>query len=155
MTTYADPGARNPRPRRPDEPPRTPPNRSKKTRASKPRIAPLWAKLSVIIGSVVMLTSGLVVVVPKVVAAFAFKDVEQLSILEGPPKSIDGPINVLLLGMDQRSGSEAEGAIRADSIIIVHIPANHDSAFLISLPRDAEPVLELGDSGAPVRSPNH
>ena len=141
MTTYADPGARNPRPRRPVEPPRTPPNRSKKTRASKPRIAPLWAKLSLIIGAVVMLTSGLVVVVPKVLAAWAFKDVEQLSILDSPPKSIDGPINVLLLGMDQRSGAEAEGAIRADSIIIVHIPAAHDRAFLISLPRDAEVAI--------------
>src|SRR5262249_40344793 len=35
-------------------------------------------------------------------------------------------------------GAEAEDAIRADSIIIVHIPATHDRAFLISLPRDAE-----------------
>ncbi len=139
MTTYADPGARTPLPRRPVEPPRTQPPKSKKAR--KPRIAPLWAKLSIIFGSVVMIASGMVVIVPKIVAAWAFKDVEQAPILADPPKSIDGAINVLLLGMDERTGREAEGAIRADSIIMVHIPASHDQAFLISLPRDAEVAI--------------
>lgn len=43
--------------------------------------------------------------------------------------------------MDQRTGREAEGAIRADSIVIVHINAAHDQAFLVSLPRDAEVAI--------------
>jgi anionic cell wall polymer biosynthesis LytR-Cps2A-Psr (LCP) family protein len=138
LTTYADPGAKSPRPRRPvgERPRGKSPKKSTKTK--KPRIAPLWTKLSIILGSVVMVSSGLFVVVPKVLAAWAFKDIVQAPILADPPKSIDGPINVLLLGMDQRDGAEAEGAIRADSIIIVHIPATHDKAYLISLPRDAE-----------------
>ena len=49
--------------------------------------------------------------------------------------SIDGPINILLVGVDTRpdwtSGSHS------DTIIIVHIPASHDRAYLVSLPRDA------------------
>jgi anionic cell wall polymer biosynthesis LytR-Cps2A-Psr (LCP) family protein len=140
MTTYADPAARSPRPRRPaDEPPRA--KSSRKSKPRKPKIAPLWAKLSVILGSIVMVASGLTVVVPKVLAAWAFHDIVQPPILDAPPKTIDGPINILLLGMDQRDGAEAEGAIRADSIIIVHIPATHDRAFLISLPRDAEVAI--------------
>jgi polyisoprenyl-teichoic acid--peptidoglycan teichoic acid transferase len=140
MTTYADPGARTPRSRRPDEPPRNHPPKSKKPR--KPRIAPLWAKLSVILGSAVMFASGLVVVGPKIAAAWAFKDVVELpGVIVGPPKSIDGPINILLLGMDERKGAEAEGAIRADSIVIVHINAAHDRAFLVSLPRDAQVAI--------------
>jgi anionic cell wall polymer biosynthesis LytR-Cps2A-Psr (LCP) family protein len=137
MTTYADPGASTSRPRRPVEPPRPP----KASKRRKPRIAPLWAKLCIVLGSVVMVASGLVVVGPKIVAAWAFKDVEQVPILPDPPKTIDGAINVLLLGMDERTGPEAEGAIRADSIIIVHIPATHDRAFLVSLPRDAEVAI--------------
>jgi LCP family protein required for cell wall assembly len=49
--------------------------------------------------------------------------------------SIDGPINVLLVGLDERPGENA-GGVRADSVIIVHIPAGHSEAFLISVPRD-------------------
>jgi polyisoprenyl-teichoic acid--peptidoglycan teichoic acid transferase len=89
-----------------------------------------------------MVTSGSVVVVPKAIAAWFTKDIHFESIIpvdEGAlPKSIEGPINFLLLGMDERDGAEAEGAIRADSIILVHIPAAHDKVYMISLPRDAE-----------------
>jgi anionic cell wall polymer biosynthesis LytR-Cps2A-Psr (LCP) family protein len=138
MTTYADPGE-SPRRRPVDEPPRA--KSAKKSKPRRPKIAPLWAKLSVILGSIVMVASGVVVVVPKMLAAWAFKDVKQVEVLPDPPKTIDGPINMLLLGMDERTGAEAEGAIRADSIIIVHIPATHDRAFLVSLPRDSEVAI--------------
>ena len=49
-------------------------------------------------------------------------------------KNIDGAINVLMLGMDERQNSTA--LIRTDSIIIAHITAAHDKVYLISLPRD-------------------
>jgi LCP family protein required for cell wall assembly len=45
--------------------------------------------------------------------------------------SINGPINMLIVGVD------ASGA-RTDSIIIAHIPASHDRVYLISLPRDTK-----------------
>ena len=45
--------------------------------------------------------------------------------------SINGPINMLIVGVD------ASGE-RTDSIIIAHIPASHDRVYLISLPRDTK-----------------
>jgi anionic cell wall polymer biosynthesis LytR-Cps2A-Psr (LCP) family protein len=137
MTTYADPGAKAPRPRRPAD--ETPPGKSTKKRPKRPS-DPTWAKWCMIVGSIVMVVSGGAVIVPKALAAWFTKDLNFQTIVpdEVQPASIDGPINMLLLGMDQRSGAEAEGAIRADSIIIVHIPASHDKVYLVSLPRDAE-----------------
>jgi anionic cell wall polymer biosynthesis LytR-Cps2A-Psr (LCP) family protein len=44
---------------------------------------------------------------------------------------------MLLLGIDQRSGNTTE-VIRTDTMIIVHIPATHDKAYMVSLPRDGE-----------------
>jgi LCP family protein required for cell wall assembly len=64
------------------------------------------------------------------------KSVTQANLLGGSDaqiqgKNIDGPINMLMVGVD------ASGA-RTDSIIIVHIPASHDRMYMISLPRDTK-----------------
>jgi LCP family protein required for cell wall assembly len=48
-----------------------------------------------------------------------------------PGKELTGPLNLLLLGVEERG----EGA-RADTIIVLHVPASHDQAYLISVPRD-------------------
>jgi anionic cell wall polymer biosynthesis LytR-Cps2A-Psr (LCP) family protein len=132
MQTYADPPPPRARQRRPvdDRPEPTPP----------PRKDPLWAKLAIIFGALVMLISGGVVVVPRIAVAWFTSGIQQVDALpdELRGENINGAINVLLLGMDQRDGEEAEDRIRADSIIILHVPASHDRAFLISLPRDAE-----------------
>lgn len=55
-----------------------------------------------------------------------------------PPKSVDGTLNILILGTDSRdpSAKQAAGAWRTDTIILLHVPASHDKAYLISLPRD-------------------
>ena len=49
-------------------------------------------------------------------------------------KSIDGPINILLVGSDQRP-TQTQGG-NSDTIIIGHIPASHDRMYLVSIPRD-------------------
>jgi LCP family protein required for cell wall assembly len=49
-------------------------------------------------------------------------------------KKIEGALNLLLVGIDVRPDWDA-GA-RSDTIMIVHIPASHDQAYLISIPRD-------------------
>jgi LCP family protein required for cell wall assembly len=54
--------------------------------------------------------------------------------------SLDGPIDLLLLGLDLRQGWD-RNATRADTIIILHVPATHDQAYLLSIPRDA--VVEI------------
>jgi LCP family protein required for cell wall assembly len=50
--------------------------------------------------------------------------------------SIDGPINLLLVGIDERN-DDPDADRNADSIVIVHIPASHDAAYLVSVPRDS------------------
>ena len=52
----------------------------------------------------------------------------------------DGPVNILLAGIDERV-ADPEGGARSDSIIIVHVPAAHDHAYLISIPRDSRVTI--------------
>jgi len=139
MTTYADPGT-GVRPRRNPPGGKPPKGRPKGPNAEKPkRRDPLWAKLCLIIGSVVMVLSGAVVVLPRIIGAWVEGDLPTQTLV--PPKllgeNIDGSINLLMLGMDERAGNSTE-PIRADTIILAHIPASHDKVYLISLPRDAE-----------------
>ncbi len=135
MTIYADPATR---PRRPGgDPPRRPRASRSRPARKKPK-DPIWAKLCVIMGALVMVVAGAAVVLPRVLANWAVSNIPRANLvpqgLQG--KDISGPINFLLLGMDQRLGSN--DLIRADTIIIVHIPADHQTAYLVSLPRDAE-----------------
>ena len=100
---------------------------------------PLWARLAILFGVLVMAASGATVAVPRMAAAWFSKDIALVNAIpsELAGRDISGPINLLLLGMDQRNGMEAEDRIRADSIILVHIPADHRQIFMISIPRDS------------------
>lgn len=53
-------------------------------------------------------------------------------------KTVDGPLNILLLGTDSRDpdAKQDSGKWRTDTIILLHVPSSHDKAYLISLPRD-------------------
>jgi len=55
-----------------------------------------------------------------------------------PAKTVDGALNMLLLGSDSRDPDNKgkPGQWRSDTIIVMHIPASHDHAYLISVPRD-------------------
>lgn len=141
MGTYADPMARQ-RPPSPHAPqPSVPPKVKQKD--------PVWAKVCLIVGALVMLGSGTMVVLPRVLANWAAKGIAtDLGIpkeLQGD--NIDGAINVLLLGMDERAGNSTD-PIRTDSMIIVHIPADHKEVYMVSLPRDTEVAIpDFPESG--------
>ncbi|WP_018348934.1 glycosyltransferase [Longispora albida] len=96
---------------------------------------PLWARLTVWAGVLLMLASGGALVAGKVVTDRYAARVQQADLL-GPALLDDnsGPLNMLLVGVDWRKG--AAGLIRADTIMIVHVPASRDRAYLFSLPRD-------------------
>ena len=49
-----------------------------------------------------------------------------------PEKVVDGSLNVLVLGSDSRNPDSNEGS-RADTIMILHVPADGSNAFIISL----------------------
>ena len=49
----------------------------------------------------------------------------------------DGAMNLLMLGLDTRQGWEEKGELsRSDTMMILHITASHDQAYMISIPRD-------------------
>ncbi|WP_405582330.1 LCP family protein [Streptomyces sp. NBC_01190] len=65
-----------------------------------------------------------------------------------PPPSKDGSETFLLVGLDARSdlpttGKDAKapewkpGAQRSDTMMLVHLPADHSHAYVVSLPRDS------------------
>jgi LCP family protein required for cell wall assembly len=101
---------------------------------------PLWARLVVIFGALLMLASGGVIVGSKVLIGRYTENISQDDLLGGavkakaPGKALAGAINILLLGVDERTRNP--GDIRSDTIIILHIPASHDQAYLVSVPRD-------------------
>ncbi|MET7966099.1 LCP family protein [Micromonospora sp. NPDC005305] len=105
---------------------------------------PFWAKLTVIFGAVLMMTSGVAIVGSKAVIGQATSSIDQGNLLGEAGKtdaeggnSLEGPIDMLLLGVDARARWAADD-VRSDTIIILHIPATHDQAYLISIPRDTE-----------------
>jgi LCP family protein required for cell wall assembly len=99
---------------------------------------PRQYRVMVIIGAVLMVLSGVVVVGDKVFSSIANGSVRQEDLLpqqmKEAGKNIAGPVNILMLGMDERQHST--DLIHTDSIIIAHITAAHDKVYLVSLPRD-------------------
>ncbi|MCX4469296.1 LCP family protein [Micromonospora sp. NBC_01655] len=105
---------------------------------------PLWARLTVAFGAVLMMTSGIAIVGSKALIGQATGNIAQRNLLGDAGKSdaegganLEGPIDMLLLGVDARERWAADD-VRADTIIVLHIPASHDQAYLISIPRDTE-----------------
>ncbi|MBX6357889.1 MAG: LCP family protein [Micromonosporaceae bacterium] len=114
---------------------------------------PLWARLLVIVGALLMVGSGTAVVGSKVLFAAATKDVTRQNLIgsanteQRKHASIKGAKNILLVGVDIRASQNPKVGTRADSIIILHIPASHDQAYLVSLPRDAYVHIPAYDNG--------
>ncbi len=108
----------------------------------KSRRDPLWARLLVIFGALLMLGSGGAIVTSKLVFAEALSGVHQQNLLGDEANrpehhaTISGAKNVLLIGLDARPSQDPTELVRSDSIIIVHINAQHDQAYLVSIPRD-------------------
>jgi LCP family protein required for cell wall assembly len=66
-----------------------------------------------------------------------------------PAKTVDGALNILLVGSDSRdpdATKEDTNQWRADTLIVMHIPADHKSAQLISIPRDLWVQIPSGNS---------
>lgn len=104
------------------------------------RRAPAWAVLCTVLGALVMLVAGGTLVAYEVLKErYA---VEQRDLFgdtdEGEEygQDVEGPLNILLAGLDTRP-SRPEEPPRADAVLIVHIPAGMDRGYFISLPRDA------------------
>jgi LCP family protein required for cell wall assembly len=112
---------------------------------SRKRRSPLWARLSATAGAVLLIASGGGIVGGKMLISKTTETIEvqdltgdaKKTVEEGGGATIEGPIDLLLMGVDKRA-SWSDDTLHADTIIILHIPATHDQAFLISVPRDTE-----------------
>ncbi|TQS41413.1 LCP family protein [Cryptosporangium phraense] len=117
-----------------------------------PRKKPRWGRIALVVVGVVVLIGlaaagcGLAYVSnldDKLHRTDAFSGLG-----ERPGKTVDGTQNILFLGSDSRDGgaydpkakpNANEGTVkneRSDAIMVLHIPADHKKAYLISIPRD-------------------
>lgn len=101
--------------------------------------SPWYAKLLVITGCVLMVLSAGAVIAAKVTAGKVNAAVGQDDLLGDNARAdhdvdLHGPLNYLLVGSDQRVGSDKPGL--ADTIIVLHVPKGMKEAFLVSIPRD-------------------
>jgi LCP family protein required for cell wall assembly len=120
--------------------------------------SPLWAKLTATLGVLVALIGFGGVVAAKSLMGDLTGSIEVGSTTEDSTgqqtkqaagTALKGAIDILMLGLDTREGWAANTS-RADTIIILHIPASHDQAYLISIPRDAEvPIPSWSKAGFP------
>lgn len=127
-------------------------------RKSKPR----WRRIALVIG-------GMVALIAVLAAGSAYAYVTNLDeklnrtdafsgLDDRPGKTVEGTQNILFLGSDSRDGGaydpDAEpntGDVkneRSDAIMVLHIPADHKKAYIISIPRDTYVyVPELDGNG--------
>jgi polyisoprenyl-teichoic acid--peptidoglycan teichoic acid transferase len=98
---------------------------------------PLWARILIVVGALLMVGSGGVIIGEKYLVNRYTREISQRTFGGSGAVShvsINGEINFLLAGVDERPDNG--DSVRADSIIVMHIPAGHDRAYLISIPRD-------------------
>jgi LCP family protein required for cell wall assembly len=111
--------------------------------STKRRRSPIWTKVVLAIGVLGLLGSTGSLVTLQAGLDQVDRAVKQENLLGEPTAtstataipftgtSIDGPINILMVGIGGVTESDP-----TDSIIVAHIPATHDRVYLISIPRD-------------------
>ncbi len=127
----------------------------KKFRARRRKSA-LWARLTLAGGIALVLISGgtfttMAVAAQKVDAAIPSEDL--LGSVKGSDQKsaakVTGAKNILLVSLDTRpSWSKSHEPSRSDSIIIMHVPADHSTAYMLSIPRDTLIGIPAYNNGA-------
>jgi LCP family protein required for cell wall assembly len=120
------------------------------------RVRPRWGRIALVAGGVALalaLTGGIFAV--NYVSGID-NDLKRTNAFSGlseerPAKTVDGAINILLVGSDSRDpdtkDDDATGW-RADTLMIMHVPADHKSAQIISIPRDLWVVVPRTNDAA-------
>ena len=138
----------------PAGPPRGPGGGERPGRPYKGRRNPRWGRIALLVG-VVVLVAGLVAGISlygyannlndDLKRTDAFSDITK----GRPAKTVDGALNILLVGSDSRDPDATKDDTnqwRADTLIVMHIPADHKSAQLVSIPRDLWVQIPSGNS---------
>ncbi|MEU4241951.1 LCP family protein [Actinoplanes sp. NPDC026619] len=100
----------------------------------------MWARLCAIFGCVLMVASGGALVTGQIVLARYAGAVKTDDLFgdsaagaQEKVSDIKGAQNILLVGIDPRTDTQTP---LSDSIIVVHVPASMDQAYIFSVPRD-------------------
>jgi LCP family protein required for cell wall assembly len=116
-----------------------------KKKKKKSKRSPIWSKITVTLGVLIMLVGFGGVAAAKSFMGDLASSIETGSVEESgaapvtqsADKALKGAIDILMLGVDTRAGWAEQGKLsHADTIIILHIPASHDQAYMMSIPRD-------------------
>ncbi|WP_433064229.1 LCP family protein [Dactylosporangium sp. CS-033363] len=124
---------------------------------------PRWARLLIAGGVALTLLAAVALISKQVLFSYATRSVAQQNLLGDSGRQaqqkghvdITGAKNILLIGIDARPDQDPNELVRADSIIILHIPASHDQAYLVSIPRDTWVKIPEYDNGARVYEGGH
>jgi LCP family protein required for cell wall assembly len=108
------------------------------------RKRPRWAVALVCVGTCLAVLSAGTLVAIEVLLKRYTGAVDQQPMLGaagvGAPakgqSALAGPLNLLLVGVDERTVEDDPLGTRADSIIVLHVNAAHDAAYMLSVPRD-------------------
>jgi len=118
----------------------------------------MWARLCVVFGALLMVASGAVIAGGRLVLARYSSPIQGGDLLDPNARANNHgqvhpnqAINILMLGIDARDGINEP--IRADSIIILNIPKEHDRAYLVSVPRDL--IVEIPANPPVKKYPSH
>jgi LCP family protein required for cell wall assembly len=118
---------------------------------------PIWARLFVVVGVLLLFGSTGVLGAERLLTARVQQAVHQETLLapqartsEGTDdraSTVTGPLNFLLIGSDAREDDPENGS-RSDTTVVLHIPASMDKAYLVSVPRDLRvQIPELDEVG--------
>ncbi|MEV4349068.1 LCP family protein [Actinoplanes sp. NPDC049596] len=127
----------------------------------KRRKSPLWARISLSLGATLMAVSIGVTAVAKTAehkVNDAIPDHQLAGSAAAPAKhaEIKGAKNILLASLDTRpSWSATHEASHTDSIIILHVAADHQHAYMLSIPRDTLVDIPKYDNGKYRTSEHH
>lgn len=112
-------------------------------RAGKPSVwagVPRWARICTIFGTVLLMISGAVLVGYEALLSRYEGSVGKGDLFgdnaagaQERRNDIKGPLNILLVGVDPRKPADPP---LADSMMVLHVPAELDRAYLFSMPRD-------------------
>ncbi|MFI2651194.1 LCP family protein [Micromonospora fulviviridis] len=123
-------------------------------RRSARRPWPRWARWCVAVGTTLMTLSGVALGGSAYLLHAATGEVTRQNLLGAAAvpseqhRTITGAKNVLLVGVDTRPNQDPSQLTRADSIMLLHVPADHTQAYLVSLPRDSLVTIPAYDNGA-------
>ncbi|MFC4066859.1 LCP family protein [Actinoplanes subglobosus] len=120
----------------------------------RPRLRPKWGRIAMVAGGIV-----LVIAIVAGISAYGYfsgldDNLKRTDAFSGitadrPGKTVEGAFNILLIGTDSRDPDAVQDKAnqwRADTLILMHVPDDHNSAQLVSIPRDLWVSIPTGDN---------